>query len=657
MRIKRIEFENFRNFREKGRIDCATDGRVTIVYGKNGDGKTTLHQLLQWVLYGSVHFNKTTTDRLYNLQFEAEQPTGSEFDVIGRIDFEHAGQNYVASRIATYQKNLIGISAFASEKFELLVEDDDHNMKIINKPVDAIEKLLPSGLAEYFFFDGESMIADLRVKGADSARKLRAALYSMFDLDILDAAIDQIGDTDHKKTVIGKLYLSKGEAAAGSEIAALRMTIEQVQEKIERLQKDIENASQSKKSNQELIQRISEQIGSSKSKEEYEARRNELERQSKLCEKNMLAAQQAFGDEVIAAYPRLLLAKAIADAKSKIHLKVENSKLPIGLSKPLIAYLLNSETTTCLCGNPLCEESREHIRAFLDLMPPKSYASLYHEFITTARNWGDGNTRQEKQERIEQYILSAVENNEQMEIIDSKILEEDAIQKKSADISELVIARQEAEKQVKVLDERISRAMVELAKFRVHLKKLNKDFTKLTEADSATAIANRKIAIMEKVKADFEERLSTASNKYSTRLQENITGLLKEMLTTEREVSVSSSFEVKVYDSHGDESKSEGQFAVVSFAYIGGILKLLKSEERLAGKEYPLVLDGPFSKLDQDQRQNVVDTIPSFAPQVILFSKDSLQDVIDLDRVGRIYTIKSNAEKNEAVVKEGFLWS
>ena len=38
---------------------------------------------------------------------------------------------------------------------------------------------------------------------------------------------------------------------------------------------------------------------------------------------------------------------------------------------------------------------------------------------------------------------------------------------------------------------------------------------------------------------------------------------------------MSSEFAVKVVDSYKDESKSEGQFAVVSFAYIGGILKLV----------------------------------------------------------------------------------
>ena len=42
-------------------------------------------------------------------------------------------------------------------------------------------------------------------------------------------------------------------------------------------------------------------------------------------------------------------------------------------------------------------------------------------------------------------------------------------------------------------------------------------------------------------------------------------------------------------DSYDDESKSEGQFAVVSFAYIGGIFKVLKSHEKLKNKEQELM--------------------------------------------------------------------
>ena len=184
-----------------------------------------------------------------------------------------------------------------------------------------------------------------------------------------------------------------------------------------------------------------------------------------------------------------------------------------------------------------------------------------------------------------------------------------------------------------------------------------KDFDKLSKDDQKTQDAIRRIQIMEAVLDNFVSRLKYASDTYSKKLQENIQDLLNRMMDNERRVSVSPDFAVKVYDSFGDESKSEGQFAITSFAYIGGIFKMLRSEDNLSEKEYPLVLDGPFSKLDPTKVQNVVDVIPQFAPQVILFSKDSLQDVFSPDQIGRVWTIQSNVEQNVAKIKEGYLWN
>ena len=83
---------------------------------------------------------------------------------------------------------------------------------------------------------------------------------------------------------------------------------------------------------------------------------------------------------------------------------------------------------------------------------------------------------------------------------------------------------------------------------------------------------------------------------------------------------------------------------------------MLQSKVALSSKEYPLVLDGPFSKLDPDQRQNVIEMIPQFAPQVILFSKDDLHELFPESSIGKTWTIVSNEEKNVAHVEEGYLW-
>lgn len=651
MKISKIEFENFRNFKEHGQIKCSTDGKVTIIYGKNGDGKTTLHQLFQWIFYGQVHFNRTTTERLYNLEYESEQSFGTVFNVFGRIDFEHDGAAYSLTRTQTYKKGLDD-SEKIGEEVSLLKMDEDDNWRRIEKPKEVIEKLLPSGLAEYFFFDGESMIADLRVKGKDSAGKLRKALYSMFDLDIIEAAINHIGKTDLKTTALGKLYLSKGSVTAGGEIAAVKTNIENAENKIAKLTDDLATARAKKKKYQDLVTTVSEQIGTNKSKPDYERQRKTLKNQRDQFLTNAQIAESGFGDAMMAMFPRLFISKAVQDAKEKIHLKVEQNKLPAGVNKKLINYLLSANTTECICGAPLCDQERIHIRKYLDMLPPKSFTSLYNDFTRTAQQWGAGYDLKS----IESYILNCFANMQHAADCDTQIQDLDDAEKKSPDIEDLIISRQKAEEGIQQLDKAIVQMETELKKFEIYLKNQMKRFDQLTQETKENELIERKITILKQVADFFTGKLETASKQYSVQLQENIQYLVDNMLTSRRYVSVSPEFSVRVTDGHNDESKSEGQFAVVSFAYIGGILKMLQTEDNLSSKEYPLVLDGPFSKLDSDQRQNVADVIPKFAPQVILFSKDNLQDVFREDQIGRVWTIMSNAEKNVAQVKEGFLW-
>lgn len=651
MKIKNIEYENFRNFKDHGMIKCSTDGKVTIIYGKNGDGKTTLHQLFQWIIYGQVKFNKTTTDHLYNLAYENELDYGQVFNVWGRIDFEHSGSEFSLTRTYTYKKG-VNDSEKIGEDLSLQKMDDDYNWKRVDKPEESIEKMLPSGLAEYFFFDGESMIADLRVKGRDSASKLRKALYSMFDLDVIESAINHIGRTDLKTTVLGKLYLGKSSIGSGSEVSAIKTNIETAQNLIAQKTEQIEKCDGEKEEKKKIIQTISEQIGSTKSKADYEKQRRDLKKQRDVFLENANSAQHQFGDEVMSMFPQLLISKAVNDAKNKLNLQANKSQLPSGINRRLISYLLKLNTKTCICGRDLCDDEREHIRKFLDMMPPKSYSSMYQDFTKTAARWGNGYDKQSVEEIIKRVLINQNSASE----CEKKIKELDDSEKNSKDIEDLVVGRQKAEDRVAELDRMINGLNSQIEKAKPYLKKQMKDYDKLTEANELGRIATEKIEIMQEVLRYFSDKLDKESVEYSKKLQVNIQNLLDNMLTSRRNVSVSQEFAVRVTDSYNDESKSEGQFAVVSFAYIGGILKMLKDDDNLQGKEYPLVLDGPFSKLDPDQRQNVVNMLPTFAPQVIVFSKDDLHDVISKENIGRVWTIVSNDEKNVAKVEEGKLW-
>ena len=649
MKIKKIEYENFRNFKDHGEVVCSTDGKVTIIYGVNGAGKTTFHQLFQWIIYGETHFNKTASDKMYNLDFERNEEVGHQFSVLGVIDFEHAGEDYSMRREWIYKKGVFDIQRL-STSFSISKKDNDNNWNRLSNPTELIEQLLPSGLAEYFFFDGESMITDLKAKGKDSANSLKEALYLMLDLNIYAKAVDYIGRTDLKTTVLGTLFLNKVGFGSSAELRTLGLKMDSAQNARDEQQSRDERIGNEIRKCEEEIQQISEQIGSAKSQREYESKRQECKRRRDEYLKFAEREYANFGEELISVFPKQLMSKVIERASKKIQAQAKESKLIHGVNKELIDALLKEDT--CICGNPLTQKEKEHLRILYNYLPPLGYDSLYLNFTDMAKRWG----KEYDRSKMESFIESAIRDLENARKADAEIAQIDKQMQEDKQYEDLVVRRRQLEQKIETLKEQKEACREELTKAKLLVTKLQKEITKLSSSVETNKIIDRKIEIMEQVKQYFEDILKDKSIVYSQKLETTIQNLLDEMLEAKRTVTVSTDFSLKVADSYDDESKSEGQFATVSFAYIGGIFKLLGEEEILRNKEYPLVLDAPFSKLGEGPRQKVIDTIPNYAPQIILFSKDNLQDCFKPEQIGRVYTIESNSEQNIASVKEGFLW-
>ena len=140
MKINRIEFENFRNFKEKGSVEFSTDGNATIIYGDNGAGKTTFHQLFRWIIYGKVSFNKTATDKLYNLDLERNADVNSQFEVYGKIDFEHAGSEYSMKRTWVYEKTAFEVKE-KRKTFSITKKDENMDWVRLNNPEEFVEQI------------------------------------------------------------------------------------------------------------------------------------------------------------------------------------------------------------------------------------------------------------------------------------------------------------------------------------------------------------------------------------------------------------------------------------------------------------------------------------------------------------------------------------
>lgn len=646
MKIRRLGYENFRAFKARGDIFFSTDGKVNIIYGGNGAGKTTLHQLFQWVFYNTTSFNKSSSDKLYNLEYESEQPINTTFSVIGDIEFEHEEKHYLLRREWQYQKKMAS-SINTNKRVTLSYKTDDYDWERV--PGDSsifIEKVMPSGLSTYFFFDGERMITDLMEKGQDSSKKLKKALYSIFNLNLYEKASRHIGSSDIKTSVIGKLYLSKTGTGDQVNIDALRTNIENATERIEEAEANIESRETTKSTNAQEVKEISETIGGAKTRKEYEDLRKTLRNVAESLAKQIDDEQLLFGERLVQHYPRILASRSVMLAKKKLKHKLDTEILIPGIEKPLIEAILQGDGK-CICGQQIDENARNHLLHFLELLPPASYKRVYDIFTNEAETVATA-IRYD----LAKHIRKVLDLKRQQHDTEEKVRGIDDELKVITDIQGLVDRRRALEADNKQIDCDLNSFRDRISKLKLYLNKQKKDFDAEVESNSSNAIISQKIEIMQATKQYFDNELVKLTRDYSKKFCFAIQTLLEAMLTTKRSVEMSEDFLLRVFDNFNDEYKSEGQFAVVTFAYIGGIFKIINEDVHIPQKEFPLVLDGPFSKLDPDNRQNVLNCIPSYAPQIILFSKDDLNPLIHADKLGKVYSIISNEYRNVAQVQE-----
>ncbi len=658
MKIKSIEYQNFRNFEKRGKIYFDTDGKITIVYGTNGDGKTTLHQLFQWILYDRVNFNRTTSgNKLYNLDAGEKLSVGCSFQTYGKIEFEHNGEEYEVCRERCYYKQSNGNIARKAENDEFSVYKCDVNRdwRQLENPRLVINEVLPIGLSSYFFFDGETMIADLKMTGSESAKSLKTALFSILELELYECALRDLGSKTQSQSVLGTLYnksIKARERAATEKTQDLLREIKILNSRIEGVEKEIIEKNERIKENSERIKKLSESIGLNKSNKELDVERKKLSERIENKKSRIKDEQRRFGGEAANNFSHLLIAKVANEAGQRLYLEVQEEEKNIipGLTKELLINLLKENI--CICGNPLCDREYAALEKWKTYFPPASYKSTYNRFSRSMVKYSGQYTNN----RLLEYFQRVIEFKEEIRDLNSKIQELDEKMRKNEDVDTYIDERAQLEKENEKFSKDIEEGKRRQGEWE-HQLYIRERKSKTTHNASAEALEyEKRYEYMLQIVDAIKDKLKEETEDYTHRLESEIKKLVDIMLTSERKVILNDDFQLKVCDSHGDESKSEGQFAVISFAYIGGVLKVLSGFERFREKEYPLILDGPFSKLDSEQKANILNTIPEYVPQVVIFSKDPLFGDIGEEKIGRVWTIQSNAEKNNATIEEGYLW-
>ncbi len=200
MIISRLVIENFGVFQGRHEIDLLPSKRtedfrpVILIGGKNGAGKTTLLEAIRLCLYGKnalrtrnsrANYETYIADRMYRSPTNGEVANSAKVEL--SFEYVHTGvvSSYHAER--TWKRKGNGVTE------ELLIFKNNNVLRDIDRQHcdDFLRDLIPSGVSDLFFFDGEQiqMLAD----EATETTALETAIDGLLNLDIVGRLKTDLG--------------------------------------------------------------------------------------------------------------------------------------------------------------------------------------------------------------------------------------------------------------------------------------------------------------------------------------------------------------------------------------------------------------------------------------------------------------------------------
>ncbi|MFI2375837.1 AAA family ATPase [Streptomyces sp. NPDC018964] len=655
MKLLKLTLENFRVFYGTQQIDLdvTPEKPAILIFGMNGAGKTTLLNAFTWALYGAFSDDVEHQERVINDHAWMQTPFGGVVSASVKVEFEHEGLLFTVLRTVTATKNTEEQVASAAK---LIVTESEHGVSTtVTNGQDRIQKILPEGLRQFFFFNGERME---RMFTGDRTDEVKQAIKTLMGLEEIERAIAthlpnasrklsrQIGSNgdgrlqalmaeqerlDQRKLDVHKKLLELSETAGGYE-------------------REVEAANQALLANGKAAPLQRQRAKLKVRLDELVAKR--VERQEKkrelLARSSFLAFTSGIDTQVL----------DLAEGMRK------RRELPAGIQRDYIDGLLDDGL--CMCGRDLPEgsqarmalEERRYNAGLADVETRWMYLRGKAADLTLARADLLAKLREcvSDIEEIESSIrqIDAEESDIARElkgvnVMDVQRLEE---RRKEFDRKRLDALQQhrEAQSQLAELDEQI--------------EKVKRQFHSARVQDEESKRIQRQVTLVDEVLTAFQRILAVKTEEVRQQLDQKVKSVFGRICIKPFTPHLTPAFALELVNHSAGvaAARSTGENQILGLSFVGAVSELAKeTHDRKqktpdavlgGGGVYPVVMDAPFGNLDVAYQNDIAESLPKLTSQIVtLLSKSQSRGMV-LDHLGgaasRMYVLRSYITNTDA---------
>jgi len=653
MIINSIEMYNFRQYIGCQEIEFSTDPdkNVTVLIGVNTSGKTTIIRAFEWCLYGKIGFEDPV---LLNSDVRDKMQVGDKQSASVSVSFTHDDVVYTIKRTAKYtcteryldgDKTVVVLAKKPDEDLSLeYLQKDGQTKTPIDKAniEESMNRVLPKDLSDYFFFGGE------RISGIANRTDLTKAVRGLMRLDILENAQthlhkvikgfeDEIDTTGDENAQRAKDSLE----TFGVQESELKEELKNCEEQLKYwTDKEKEYDAKLAKSNIEKVKQLAEKRAQV---------RSTLEAETDKCERIKKDIVNSFNNRPY-AYFGLPSIKASLEFLEKQNEKAGGVKESIpAMEQDAIDFLV--KRGKCICGTKLDKGTipYEMVMEVRKVLPPEHVGDAVRQYKDKSEGYlaGTEDYKERIDEKFQEYRkvkrgLSELQN--ELEALEAEKIDDEEAKSIDNKRKEATTKREEA----KIDFDDCNKRLIVCQK---DIENCNKALEKFAKSSSKNSKVARLLIYATAVHTWLSKSYKEKEEKVRDELQKRVNDNFEKMYHGERSILIDDKYRVKYADITTEES--DGLKAVKSFAFIAGLVsmardKILDDEEMKLGQVYPLVMDAPFSNVDEIHIDNICKILPQTANQVIMavMQKDWEYAATNLNQyVGKSYKIEKDRDE------------
>lgn len=653
MRLESIQLHNFRQHRDlRLGFPKRSDLDLHIVIASNGVGKTNLMNAIHWCLYDQESYAPDSNKKLMlcnlNAFADAEARERNSVEISVRLRFEKDALTYEIERTADVriQGKFMTASILT---FRVIFQDGNADVLSGEEAQEAVQNLLPEGISQYSFFDGEQLDNYFNDSGTPH---IRNAVNVMSQINILQQA-----DT-HLQSILAEYRrrLRKDHP----ELDALTDSLKQLEHDRADLANQLDALKIDYQKAKKEIERLSEFIQGNASLVEVDRQRAEKQAELERLQAEQGAARIHMYRFLRDDYVRLVFYDVTKAAVKYIEEKSAKKQLPPPVSKEIVQKSLH--THMChLCGRALDEETVRTLEAMLsEYEMSSSDATKLVEITNDVKHWRDSvleytERKAEVIHRMKTCEDAIKEMVDQLAVLTKKLsavssvedLEEMVEQRKTLEAAKERNSHKQGsyEAQLKIYDEKIVSKQHEVEEALQKTEKLNLD-------EKCYRVANDARAIIDEVIQELSDEIRHTMEKETKRIFDGLTYKKK----TFGNVVLSENYSLEILHKETGDSflsaLSAGERELLALAFTLAILEV-------SGYDSMLVIDTPVGRISDKNREDFAKSLVQISKErqmILLFTPDEFSENIQREftptRLASKCRILSRDEKESYVEVE-----